>query len=113
MEDTASESKKRQYFCGNPFGGLFRLFFFTFGSCIFNVYQDFLTISTPSSSQLQELQFCFYNFLIRGRSNADFYGKESGKKAIYLLKTFRDLKGYGNESKKIGDFFAQNPLEGF
>ena len=63
MEDTTSESKKRPFFCRNPFGGLFRFFFFfTFGGCIFRVYQDILKIPTPFSSQLQGLQFCLHNF---------------------------------------------------
>ena len=63
MEDTTSESKKRRFFCRNPFGGLFRFFFFfTFGGCIFRVYQDILKISTPSSLQLRGLQFCFHNY---------------------------------------------------
>merc|ERR1711923_331276 len=63
MEDTTSESKKRRFFRRNPFGGLFRFFFFfTFGGCIFRVYQDILKIPTPFSSQLQGLQFCLHNF---------------------------------------------------
>ena len=33
----------------------------TFGGCIFHVFQDILKIPTPSTSQLQGLQFCFYN----------------------------------------------------
>ena len=63
MEDTTSKSKKLRFFGRNPFGGLFRFFFFfTFGGCIFHVYQDILKISTPSSLQLRGLHFCFYNF---------------------------------------------------
>ena len=63
MKDTASErEKKRRFLCGNPFGGLFRFFKFNFGGCIFHAYQDIVKILTPSSSELQGLQFCFHNF---------------------------------------------------
>ena len=34
----------------------------TFGGCIFHVFQDILKIPTPSTSQLQGLQFCLHNF---------------------------------------------------
>ena len=62
-EDTASESKEEKK-AEKPSEGVSakKSPFFTFGGCIFHVYQDILKISTPSSLQPRGLHFCFNNF---------------------------------------------------